>query len=312
MGYCGTRTIEALRTETRFLQVTPASVRESHPMTLLSRRKRPTTVSNLRRDPKEAERVRGVVRRRLDATNCAPVLWSTIAVVLLTCSSTVWGDESAPQQLSVASDARPIALNGPDLNSPQGPAGTLRFSTAADTPSSRQADTFRTSGSVLRWKSREPQTSAAETGFSVRQSTGNWQDRGQKNGARSGPRLTKTLWSRSGSLRRPCTRFRGDNQVADERQRRDQPAGRGRNPDGERRRFCAGPAWTVDAKIRLGASRNLTRRSRNQQSCRATASCRPPASAPSRLRSRHVPWNYRLCRPPSRNSPIFSNSRPRQ
>ena len=31
MGYCGTRTIEALRTETRFLQVTPASVRESHP-----------------------------------------------------------------------------------------------------------------------------------------------------------------------------------------------------------------------------------------------------------------------------------------
>jgi IMP dehydrogenase len=31
MGYCGTRTIEELRTEARFIQVTPASVRESHP-----------------------------------------------------------------------------------------------------------------------------------------------------------------------------------------------------------------------------------------------------------------------------------------
>ena len=31
MGYCGTRTIEELRTESRFIQVTPASVRESHP-----------------------------------------------------------------------------------------------------------------------------------------------------------------------------------------------------------------------------------------------------------------------------------------
>jgi IMP dehydrogenase len=31
MGYCGTRTIEELRTEARFLQVSPASVRESHP-----------------------------------------------------------------------------------------------------------------------------------------------------------------------------------------------------------------------------------------------------------------------------------------
>ncbi|MBX3425943.1 MAG: IMP dehydrogenase [Pirellulales bacterium] len=31
MGYCGTRTIEELRTEARFVQVTPASVRESHP-----------------------------------------------------------------------------------------------------------------------------------------------------------------------------------------------------------------------------------------------------------------------------------------
>ena len=31
MGYCGTRTIEELRTDARFLRVTPASVRESHP-----------------------------------------------------------------------------------------------------------------------------------------------------------------------------------------------------------------------------------------------------------------------------------------
>ncbi len=31
MGYCGTRTIEELRLEARFIQVSPASVRESHP-----------------------------------------------------------------------------------------------------------------------------------------------------------------------------------------------------------------------------------------------------------------------------------------
>jgi IMP dehydrogenase len=31
MGYCGTRTIDELRTEARFIQVTAASVRESHP-----------------------------------------------------------------------------------------------------------------------------------------------------------------------------------------------------------------------------------------------------------------------------------------
>jgi IMP dehydrogenase len=31
MGYCGTSTIDRLRTETRFIQVSPASVRESHP-----------------------------------------------------------------------------------------------------------------------------------------------------------------------------------------------------------------------------------------------------------------------------------------
>jgi IMP dehydrogenase len=31
MGYCGTRTIEELRTDAQFIQVTSASVRESHP-----------------------------------------------------------------------------------------------------------------------------------------------------------------------------------------------------------------------------------------------------------------------------------------
>jgi IMP dehydrogenase len=31
MGYCGTRTIEDLRTQARFIQVTGASVQESHP-----------------------------------------------------------------------------------------------------------------------------------------------------------------------------------------------------------------------------------------------------------------------------------------
>ena len=31
MGYCGTRTIEELRKDARFLRVSPASVRESHP-----------------------------------------------------------------------------------------------------------------------------------------------------------------------------------------------------------------------------------------------------------------------------------------
>ena len=31
MGYCGTQTIEELRTDTRFIQISPAGVRESHP-----------------------------------------------------------------------------------------------------------------------------------------------------------------------------------------------------------------------------------------------------------------------------------------
>jgi IMP dehydrogenase len=31
MGYCGTRTIDELRTDVQFIQVSAASVRESHP-----------------------------------------------------------------------------------------------------------------------------------------------------------------------------------------------------------------------------------------------------------------------------------------
>jgi IMP dehydrogenase len=31
MGYCGTRTIEALKTESEFIKVTSASLKESHP-----------------------------------------------------------------------------------------------------------------------------------------------------------------------------------------------------------------------------------------------------------------------------------------
>jgi IMP dehydrogenase len=31
MGYCGTQSIEELRTETKFIQITSAGVRESHP-----------------------------------------------------------------------------------------------------------------------------------------------------------------------------------------------------------------------------------------------------------------------------------------
>jgi IMP dehydrogenase len=31
MGYCGTKTIQELRTEARFIRVSPATVRENHP-----------------------------------------------------------------------------------------------------------------------------------------------------------------------------------------------------------------------------------------------------------------------------------------
>lgn len=138
-------------------------------------------MSSPHRGPTEAERVRGTVRARLDAAICAAAAWSSIATVLLTCSSGARGDDSAPLPLSVASDARPITANGPDLNSPQGPVGTLRFSTPAGTSGSPPGESSSPSGTILRWKNRQPETSAAGTGFSVPQSPGNWQERGQKN-----------------------------------------------------------------------------------------------------------------------------------
>lgn len=47
MGYCGTRTIEELRTDTRFIQVSSASVRESHPHDIVITQEAPNyTVEN--------------------------------------------------------------------------------------------------------------------------------------------------------------------------------------------------------------------------------------------------------------------------
>jgi len=105
-----------------------------------------------------------------------------IAAGVFSCSSLVCGDDGAPRELPISNDARPIDLNAPDLNLPPGSAGTLRFSTSAETPSNRQGDTLP-SAAVLRWKSRQSERGAASTGFTVRQASDNWQDRGRKNGA---------------------------------------------------------------------------------------------------------------------------------
>ena len=43
MGYCGCRNIEELRTKARFVRITGAGLRESHPHDVTSRRKRRTT-----------------------------------------------------------------------------------------------------------------------------------------------------------------------------------------------------------------------------------------------------------------------------
>jgi IMP dehydrogenase len=45
MGYCGTRTIEELRTKTRFIQVTSASVQESHPHDIVITQEAPNYTS---------------------------------------------------------------------------------------------------------------------------------------------------------------------------------------------------------------------------------------------------------------------------
>jgi len=142
-------------------------------------------VSNLRRDRKEAERARSL-RRRPDVPLRAVAAWIAVSVSLCALSATVAGDESAPASLSVASDARPITtLSGPELDSPQGPVGTLRFSLPAETPSGRRNSSqgsLDSVGTVLRWKTRQSDAASAATGFSVRQSASDWQNRGQKNG----------------------------------------------------------------------------------------------------------------------------------
>jgi IMP dehydrogenase len=51
MGYCGTPTIERLRTDARFIQVSPASVRESHPHDIAITQEAPNyTAEHLRGD----------------------------------------------------------------------------------------------------------------------------------------------------------------------------------------------------------------------------------------------------------------------
>lgn len=109
-------------------------------------------------------------------------MWSTIAIAVFSCSSLVYADDGVPQKLPVSNDARPIDLNAPGLNASSGAAGTLRFSTSAETPANRQDDASAGT-TVLRWKSRPAETNAPATGFTVRQSTGNWQERGRKDGA---------------------------------------------------------------------------------------------------------------------------------
>ncbi len=52
MGYCGTETIEQLRTQSRFIQVSPASVRESHPHDIAITQEAPNySMQSPRRDP---------------------------------------------------------------------------------------------------------------------------------------------------------------------------------------------------------------------------------------------------------------------
>ncbi|NOY41790.1 MAG: IMP dehydrogenase [Planctomycetes bacterium] len=52
MGYCGTKTIEELRTEARFIKVTPASVRENHPHDIAITREAPNYTTEYTRDDK--------------------------------------------------------------------------------------------------------------------------------------------------------------------------------------------------------------------------------------------------------------------
>lgn len=99
---------------------------------------------------------------------------------LWNCPSLVSGDDSAPGTLVLLKEARPIAASEPDLNPAQGAAGTLRFSPPTGSPQSCQGDS-RPAGTVLRWKGRPSDPATAATGFTVRSSTGTWQERGPRN-----------------------------------------------------------------------------------------------------------------------------------
>jgi hypothetical protein len=114
------------------------------------------------------------------------VVGSAIAAVF-SCASVVRGDDSAPRELPVVNDARPIELNAPlasdGANEPQPSVGSLRFSSPASAAGVQPSAGMVQSGTVLRWKGRQPEAAAATTGFTPRQSDGAWQDRTQKNWA---------------------------------------------------------------------------------------------------------------------------------
>lgn len=125
---------------------------------------------------KEADRVRCDARPRPGMALGRAAVCSVIAA--LTCAALVHAEESAPRELPAVNDARPI-----ELNAPRPAAGTLRFSSPASAASGQPSDGFVSSGTVLRWKSRQSEVATATTGFSSRQTDGVWQDRAQKNWA---------------------------------------------------------------------------------------------------------------------------------
>jgi hypothetical protein len=122
------------------------------------------------------------LRRRPGSPIGVAAVWSTVALGLCNCSSPVLSDDSAPATLSPSSDARPIDVIGPDLDSPRGPAGLVRFNTSGESPASRPEERLA-EGTVLRWKGRPSDPAAPATGFTVRPATGDWQERGRKNWA---------------------------------------------------------------------------------------------------------------------------------
>ena len=55
MGYCGTQTLEELRTRARFIQVSPASVQESHPHDILITQEAPNYSSRAEHNGSERD-----------------------------------------------------------------------------------------------------------------------------------------------------------------------------------------------------------------------------------------------------------------